>query len=162
MKTFFKEAISMTLIAGAIVLILILLFYDYLKVDTELNPTDEYVRREEVKNVLADDSSQTNQVIASFSKSMYSLDSDDVYDYVIEGIIDKGKKHPFSNIYDNTYEGGTTVNTGNSTNNGSSNNNNNSSSNKNTYEDDDEAETTKDSNSNTSNDKPFFDDGSSK
>lgn len=158
MKTFFKEAISMTLIAIAMVLILILLFYDYLKVDTDVDKMDEYVSSQEVKNVLADDSSQANQIIASFSKSMYRLDSDDVADYVVEGIIDKGKKHPFSNIYDNTYDGVSNTTNGNSNSNNNSSNKNNNNNNNNKFEEDDESETTKDS----SDDKPFFDDGSSK
>ena len=112
MKSIIKEVICMALIAVAMVIILILVFYDYLNINTGENETIEYSRDDEVSNALEDDAIQSNQIIVSLSKSMYSLDSDDVSDYIAEGIIDRGKKHPFSDIESNTYDGVNTVNTG--------------------------------------------------
>ena len=184
MKSVLKEVISMSLIAIAMVIILILVFYDYLNINTDDSEKIEYSRDAEVANALDDDATQTNQVIVSLSKSMYSLNSDDVSEYVSEGIIDKSKKHPFSDIHSNTYGVGgipenddkTTSSSSSSTsasnrdddyNSGSSNNKNNSnnsnnssnsnSSNSSTSQKDDEDKEEKEDN-----DEPFFDKGTTK
>lgn len=180
MKSVLKEVISMSLIAIAMVIILILVFYDYLNINTDDSEKIEYSRDAEVANALDDDATQTNQVIVSLSKSMYSLNSDDVSEYVSEGIIDKSKKHPFSDIHSNTYGVGgipenddkTTSSSSSSTsasnrdddyNSGSSNNKNNSnnssnsnSSNSSTSQKDDEDKEEKED------DEPFFDKGTTK
>lgn len=182
MKSVLKEVISMSLIAIAMVIILILVFYDYLNINTDDSEKIEYSRDAEVTNALDDDATQTNQVIVSLSKSMYSLNSDDVSEYVSEGIIDKSKKHPFSDIHSNTYGVGgipenddkTTSSSSSSTsasnrdddyNSGSSNNKNNSnnssnsnsnSSNSSTSQKDDEDKKEKED------DEPFFDKGTTK
>lgn len=178
MKSVLKEVISMSLIAIAMVIILILVFYDYLNINTDDSEKIEYSRDAEVANALDDDASQTNQVIVSLSKSMYSLNSDDVSEYVSEGIIDKSKKHPFSDIHSNTYGVGgipedddkTTSSSSSSTsasnrdddyNSGSSNRNDNndnssSSSNSSTSQKDDEDKEEKED------DEPFFDKGTTK
>ena len=180
MKSVLKEVISMSLIAIAMVIILILVFYDYLNINTDDSEKIEYSRDAEVANALDDDATQTNQVIVSLSKSMYSLNSDDVSEYVSEGIIDKSKKHPFSDIHSNTYGVGgipedgdkTTSSSSSSTsasnrdddyNSGSSNNKNNSnnssssSSNSSTSQKDDEDKEEKEDD-----DEPFFDKGTTK
>lgn len=179
MKSVLKEVISMSLIAIAMVIILILVFYDYLNINTDDSEKIEYSRDAEVANALDDDASQTNQVIVSLSKSMYSLNSDDVSEYVSEGIIDKSKKHPFSDIHSNTYGVGgipedddkTTSSSSSSTsasnrdddyNSGSSNRNDNndnssSSSNSSTSQKDDEDKEEKEDD-----DEPFFDKGTTK
>lgn len=179
MKSVLKEVISMSLIAIAMVIILILVFYDYLNINTDDSEKIEYSRDAEVANALDDDATQTNQVIVSLSKSMYSLNSDDVSEYVSEGIIDKSKKHPFSDIHSNTYGVGgipedddkTTSSSSSSTsasnrdddyNSGSSNRNDNndnssSSSNSSTSQKDDEDKEEKEDN-----DEPFFDKGTTK
>lgn len=178
MKSVLKEVISMSLIAIAMVIILILVFYDYLNINTDDSEKIEYSRDAEVANALDDDATQTNQVIVSLSKSMYSLNSDDVSEYVSEGIIDKSKKHPFSDIHSNTYGVGgipedddkTTSSSSSSTsvsnrdddyNSGSSNRNDNndnssSSSNSSTSQKDDEDKEEKED------DEPFFDKGTTK
>lgn len=178
MKSVLKEVISMSLIAIAMVIILILVFYDYLNINTDDSEKIEYSRDAEVANALDDDATQTNQVIVSLSKSMYSLNSDDVSEYVSEGIIDKSKKHPFSDIHSNTYGVGgipedddkTTSSSSSSTsasnrdddyNSGSSNRNDNndnssSSSNSSTSQKDDEDKKEKED------DEPFFDKGTTK
>lgn len=178
MKSVLKEVISMSLIAIAMVIILILVFYDYLNINTDDSEKIEYSRDAEVANALDDDATQTNQVIVSLSKSMYSLNSDDVSEYVSEGIIDKSKKHPFSDIHSNTYGVGgipedddkTTSSSSSSTsasnrdddyNSGSSNRNDNndnssSSSNSSTSQKDDEDKKEEDD------DEPFFDKGTTK
>lgn len=180
MKSVLKEVISMSLIAIAMVIILILVFYDYLNINTDDSEKIEYSRDAEVANALDDDASQTNQVIVSLSKSMYSLNSDDVSEYVSEGIIDKSKKHPFSDIHSNTYGVGgipedddkTTSSSSSSTsasnrdddyNSGSSNRNDNndnssSSSNSSTSQKDDEDKEEKEDDD----DEPFFDKGTTK
>lgn len=179
MKSVLKEVISMSLIAIAMVIILILVFYDYLNINTDDSEKIEYSRDAEVANALDDDATQTNQVIVSLSKSMYSLNSDDVSEYVSEGIIDKSKKHPFSDIHSNTYGVGgipedgdkTTSSSSSSTsasnrdddyNSGSSNRNDNndnssSSSNSSTSQKDDEDKEEKEDD-----DEPFFDKGTTK
>lgn len=179
MKSVLKEVISMSLIAIAMVIILILVFYDYLNINTDDSEKIEYSRDAEVTNALDDDATQTNQVIVSLSKSMYSLNSDDVSEYVSEGIIDKSKKHPFSDIHSNTYGVGgipedddkTTSSSSSSTsasnrdddyNSGSSNRNDNndnssSSSNSSTSQKDDEDKEEKEDD-----DEPFFDKGTTK
>lgn len=178
MKSVLKEVISMSLIAIAMVIILILVFYDYLNINTDDSEKIEYSRDAEVANALDDDATQTNQVIVSLSKSMYSLNSDDVSEYVSEGIIDKSKKHPFSDIHSNTYGVGgipedddkTTSSSSSSTsasnrdddyNSGSSNrndnNDNSSSSNSSTSQKDDEDKEEKEDD-----DEPFFDKGTTK
>lgn len=179
MKSVLKEVISMSLIAIAMVIILILVFYDYLNINTDDSEKIEYSRDAEVANALNDDATQTNQVIVSLSKSMYSLNSDDVSEYVSEGIIDKSKKHPFSDIHSNTYGVGgipenddkTTSSSSSSTsasnrdddyNSGSSNRNDNndnssSSSNSSTSQKDDEDKEEKEDD-----DEPFFDKGTTK
>lgn len=178
MKSVLKEVISMSLIAIAMVIILILVFYDYLNINTDDSEKIEYSRDAEVANALDDDATQTNQVIVSLSKSMYSLNSDDVSEYVSEGIIDKSKKHPFSDIHSNTYGVGgipedddkTTSSSSSSTsasnrdddyNSGSSNRNDNNdnssnSSNSSTSQKDDEDKKEKED------DEPFFDKGTTK
>ena len=179
MKAVLKEVISMSLIAIAMVIILILVFYDYLNINTDDSEKIEYSRDAEVANALDDDATQTNQVIVSLSKSMYSLNSDDVSEYVSEGIIDKSKKHPFSDIHSNTYGVGgipedgdkTTSSSSSSTsasnrdddyNSGSSNRNDNndnsssSSSNSSTSQKDEEDKKEEDD------DEPFFDKGTTK
>ena len=178
MKSVLKEVISMSLIAIAMVIILILVFYDYLNINTDDSEKIEYSRDAEVANALDDDATQTNQVIVSLSKSMYSLNSDDVSEYVSEGIIDKSKKHPFSDIHSNTYGVGgipedddkTTSSSSSSTsasnrdddyNSGSSNrndnNDNSNSSNSSTSQKDDEDKEEKEDD-----DEPFFDKGTTK
>ena len=168
MKSVLKEVISMSLIAIAMVIILILVFYDYLNINTDDSEKIEYSRDAEVANALDDDATQTNQVIVSLSKSMYSLNSDDVSEYVSEGIIDKSKKHPFSDIHSNTYGVGgipenddkTTSSSSSSTSASNKNNSNNSSnsnsSNSSTSQKDDEDKEEKED------DEPFFDKGTTK
>lgn len=109
MKSFVREVVSMTFISIAVILILVLVFYDYLKLDTEANMETEYSRSEDVSAALADDT-QSNQVIASFSKSLYSLDSADISSYIRDGIMERGKKHPFSDINDDSYDGINAIN----------------------------------------------------
>ena len=109
MRSFVKEVVSMTFISIAVILILVLVFYDYLKLDTEANMETEYSRSEDVSAALADDT-QSNQVIASFSKSLYSLDSSDISSYIRDGIMERGKKHPFSDINDDSYDGVNAIN----------------------------------------------------
>lgn len=109
MKSFFKEIVSMTAISVAIILILILIFYDYLKLDTDSNIETKYSRSEEVSTALGD-VTQSNQVITSSSKSLYSLDASDISNYVSDGILEKGKKHPFSDITSDTYDGINAIN----------------------------------------------------
>ena len=150
MKSIIKEVICMALIAVAMVIILILVFYDYLNINTGENETIEYSRDDEVSNALEDDAIQSNQIIVSLSKSMYSLDSDDVSDYIAEGIIDRGKKHPFSDIESNTYDGVNTVNTG-------STSSSKDTSSTNQKEDKDDKDNEKEDD-----DKPFFDTGTTK
>lgn len=181
MKSIIKEVISMTLIAIAMLIILVLVFYDYLNINTEDSDVIEYSRDAEVQNALNDDTAQSNQIIASLSKSMYSLNSDDVSEYVSEGIIDRGKKHPFSDIESNTYDTSATVGTGetttstssststsgnnsdndyNSSNSGNSNSNNSSSNNSSSTSQNDD--TSSQDEDDEDDDKPFFDTGTTK
>ena len=181
MKSIIKEVISMTLIAIAMVIILILVFYDYLNINTEESEeVIEYSRDAEVSNALDDDASQTNQVIVSLSKSMYSLNSDDVSEYISEGIIDRSKKHPFSDINSNTYNGGQTesssstsststsgssddsdYNSG-SSNNNSSNSNNSSTDNENNNSSGTSQKNDKEDEDDKDDEEPFFDKGTTK
>lgn len=125
-KSVFKEIIIILLLIATIILLLGILFYDYIPSSKTLpSKVQEYVLAEDVKTELEQDSENidTEEVIKT-----YQLDATDLQHYEKTKEYNKGKVNPFAQ-----YSNSATNTTGNNTNtkNSSSNSNNNSNSSEN-------------------------------
>lgn len=97
MNKILKEIVSMALIALAVIIILILVFYDYLKVDTEPEMTEAYARTEAVKQIIKEEP-EADELIATFAENKTQEIVNKTED------VDTGKEHPFSNTVENIPE----------------------------------------------------------
>lgn len=142
----FREVFCMILIACAMLLILILVFADYLIDNNTLPDKSKYVTSDNVKDALNAKSDlekqESSAVIGTLSKAAYNIDENDIKKYISDGTLTQGKSNPFgdsatstssntngnSNVSANgSSKNGTTDNSGNATNNSTQDNSNNSS-----------------------------------
>ncbi len=130
MKTVLREIITMALIASVMLLILVLVFYDYLINDNTIPTESKYNRTNEVKQALEDkkdyDTKAEENVIGTLTKAAYSIDNSDISEYIAEGVLTQGKVNPFAEMTteENNGENNTNNNGNSNTSNGSSQNNN--------------------------------------
>lgn len=119
LKSVLKEIVILVLLSIAILLILGIIFYDYIPINITIPEKAEYVTPESVQNEL-------NEILAEGSKTevTYEITDSDLNIYKQRGNYDEGKANPFA------LEENNTVTTSNAiTINGSTSNSNNNSSN---------------------------------
>lgn len=125
-KTIFKEFIITILLLIAIVLIMMVIFYDYNPINKIVPEVEAYKTSEEIKNEL--DSQDSNFQLEKIEKT-YSIDGVDLGKYKNSDLYVQGKSNPFASsntITNNQTNNNTLTNTSGNNNNNNSNNNQNS------------------------------------
>ena len=119
LKSVLKEIVILVLLSIAILLILGIIFYDYIPINVTIPEKAEYVTPESVQNEL-------NEILAEGSKTevTYEITDSDLNIYKQRGNYDEGKANPFALEENNTVTTSNTI-----TINGSTSNSNNNSSN---------------------------------
>lgn len=112
-KTIIKETCIILLLCVAILLVLGIVFYEYIPISKVIPNKVTYTVPEEVKNEL-DSTPQSSETTTQ--TLTYEIDSGDLKKYEKSGVLDKGKSNPFS-VYssgnDNTLIDNTVGNGGN-------------------------------------------------
>lgn len=94
-----REIITMAAIASVMMLILALVFYDYLIDPNQVPDKSNYIRSEEVSKVIEAkkdlEKKEEEAVIGTLSKAAYNIDSSDISGYIAEGMLKQGKVNPF-------------------------------------------------------------------
>lgn len=132
MKNFFREFICMLLISAVLVLILVLVFYDYLVNDNTIPTESKYTRTRDVAQALKDKSDYEDKIqesiIGTLTKAAYNIDDTDINEYIAEGLLTQGKTNPFQELKTQNTE----TNNENDSNNSNKNSGNSSNTNTNT------------------------------
>ena len=133
MGKIFKNIILMLLLFAVIIMMIGILFYDYLQTRVEVSKPNKYKEDNKVTTTLATIKKEEKEVfnnkeIGSTPGAVlqaYSLDAYDLAVYEQAGMYDSGKSNPFADLPELTPEGGssTTGNTGNSGNSSTGNTN---------------------------------------
>lgn len=90
-KSVLKEIVIILLLSVAIMLILMVLFYDYIPMSKVIPDREEYVTPNEVQEELAEEISQNNTVPIT-----YSITDADLNIYKQTGTTVEGKSNPFA------------------------------------------------------------------
>ena len=115
LKSVMKEIVIILLLSIAILLILMVLFYDYIPLSKVMPERETYVTPSEVQQELAEDIAKNNAVPIT-----YSVTDADLNIYKQSGTTVEGKANPFApaqttsddnNTTGNTTTGGSTTNT---------------------------------------------------
>ena len=109
-KSVFKEIVIILLLSIAILLILMVLFYDYIPMSKVIPDRAEYVTPNEVQEELAEEITENNTVPIT-----YSITDADLNIYKQSGTTVEGKSNPFALVEtttttENNQDGGTTNN----------------------------------------------------
>lgn len=111
-KKVFKEAIIMILLLVAIVLVLGVLFYDYIPTGKVVPVIEQYQTSESIKKEINETISEENKEIIV----TYEIDNTDLKTYEKSNDYDKGKENPFAAYtVQNEKPNGNTNNVGNNT-----------------------------------------------
>ena len=125
LKSVGKEIVIILLLSVAIILILGILFYDYIPINRVVPPREEYATPDNIKNEISEEISETKKVEVT-----YEVTDSDLNVYQQGGRYTEGKANPFALPEQNTGNNNGN-NNNNSNNNGNNNSNNNSNSNDN-------------------------------
>ncbi len=117
-KTIIKETCFILLLCVAILLVLGIIFYEYIPISKVVPNKVTYTIPEEVKNELQTTPVDTETATQTI---IYEVDSGDLKKYEKSGVLDKGKSNPFSTYSisndnttnDNAVGNGSTSNNGN-------------------------------------------------
>lgn len=111
-KKAFKEAIIMILLLVAIVLVLGVLFYDYIPTGKVVPVIEQYQTSEDIKKEISETVSADNKEIIV----TYEIDNTDLKTYEKSKDYDKGKENPFADYTAQTAQpNGNTNSVGNNT-----------------------------------------------
>ena len=110
-KSVLKEIVIILLLSIAILLILMVLFYDYIPMSKVIPERAEYVTPNEVQEELAEEITENNTVPIT-----YTITDADLNIYKQSGATVEGKSNPFAledttSTTENNTNGGTTINT---------------------------------------------------
>lgn len=145
LKSVLKEIVILVLLSIAILLILGIIFYDYIPINVTIPEKAEYVTPESVQNEL-------NEILAEGSKTevTYEITDSDLNIYKQRGNYDEGKANPFALEENNTVTTSNAITINGSTSN-SNNNSSNSSSNTNSVNTNNANNTNNNNNNSSSN-----------
>lgn len=121
LKSVGKEIVIILLLSVAIILILGILFYDYIPINRVVPPREEYATPDNIKNEISEEISETEKVEVT-----YEVTDSDLNVYQQGGRYTEGKANPFALPEQNTgnNNGNNNSNTNiNSNDNGNNNNN---------------------------------------
>lgn len=122
-KTIIKETCIILLLCVAILLVLGIIFYEYIPISKVIPNKVTYTIPEEVKNELQTTPVDTETATQTI---IYEVDSGDLKKYEKSGVLDKGKSNPFATYgSNNNTTNDNTVGNGNTSNSGNGNNNQN-------------------------------------
>ncbi len=121
LKSVIKEIFIILLLSIAILLILGILFYDYIPINKVVPEREAYTTPDEVKNEINEDITETEKVEVT-----YEVTDADLNIYKQTGSYTEGKANPFS-LESTTDENNTNTNDGNGGQNTNTNNNSNNS-----------------------------------
>lgn len=109
LKPIFKEIILLVLIGIAILLVLAIVFYDYIPIDVTLPTQEAYETPEEVQNEITDLTTE-----ASRTEVTYEITDSDLNIYLQRGNYTEGKADPFALEDESTIESTNTTASGSS------------------------------------------------
>ena len=119
-KTIAKETGIVILLLIAVILVIGIVFYDYIPNNkTVPAKIEEYTLPQEVKTELEDSMNEEQDIVRT-----YYIDSSDLSVYEASNDYDKGKANPFADYSATTSNENTTSNSNNTSNNSNSNNKN--------------------------------------
>ena len=160
LKTVGKEIVIMLLLSVAIILILGILFYDYIPINKVVPTREAYTTPDNIKNEISEDITEAEKVEVT-----YEVTDSDLNVYQQGGRYTEGKANPFAlpeeeqtNTANNN---GTNNNNNNNSNNGNNNSNDNNKNNDNNNDsntNNDNNDTEKDTEANKNSTGTFFDD----
>lgn len=97
----FKEILCMVLIAAVMLMVLVLVFYDYITDSNNVPEVNKYTQSSDLKEALSDketfEEEEKSMVVGSLTKSAYNIDNRDINSYISEGLLKQGKVNPFAN-----------------------------------------------------------------
>lgn len=97
-KTVIKELFIILLLCVAVLLVLGIIFYEYIPISKVVPNKVTYTVPDEVKNELQTTTQTTEPTTQTIT---YEIDSGDLKKYEKSGVLDKGKANPFSGYLPN-------------------------------------------------------------
>lgn len=95
MKTIIRESLAMIVLVAAILLITVLVFFDYIKEDANKPQSAIYEVSKEEQNILKEKEEYEKSKETLVLKSMYSVDSSDLSSLKASGEFKQGQSSPF-------------------------------------------------------------------
>lgn len=95
MKTIIRESLAMIVLIAAILLITVLVFFDYIKEDANQPQAAIYEVSKEEQNILKEKEEYDKSKETLVLKSMYSVDSSDLSSFKASGEFKQGQSSPF-------------------------------------------------------------------
>lgn len=155
LKSVGKEIVIILLLSVAIILILGILFYDYIPINRVVPPREEYATPDNIKNEISEEISETEKVEVT-----YEVTDSDLNVYQQGGRYTEGKANPFELPEQNTgnNNGNNNNNSNNNGNNSNTNSNSNDNDNNNNNDDNNKDNENKNTEANKNSTGTFFDD----
>lgn len=107
MKTIVREIIAMTILLAAIVLVLVMFFFDYIKADSNQPQAATYKMSEEEANIIKEKEEYENSQNRIVLSSGYTVTEEELKEYKANGELKTGQTNPFDEtpITDVLYDG---------------------------------------------------------
>lgn len=98
MKNVIREGVAMIVLVAAIVLILYIVFFDYIKDQSNTPKSQVYTQTAEVKNILEEKKKYENETSSITLSSAYAIDSTTLAKYRSSDDLKQGQSSPFDEL----------------------------------------------------------------